>query len=71
MSNAALLQHPELAAPTQDRVIPCLGVGCKQHGNCLCYQEVEFSDPSRMRLYFCPKRADGSRTRYVPIRSQA
>lgn len=67
--NAPLLQHPELPPAAAGRVIPCLGVGCRQHANCRAYEAVEFSDPLSMRLGFCPQRADGSRTRYVPIRS--
>lgn len=62
-----LSQHPELRTE-RPGVIPCFGIQCDHHTDCQCYAAVNFSDPHSLRMGFCPQRADGSRTMFIPIK---
>ena len=51
-----------------ERPSNCCGVACNLHHLCALYAAVENSDPYSVRIAFCPRRADGTRTLFEPMR---
>jgi hypothetical protein len=49
------------------KIVPCYGVCCDDHGTCLRYEAVNFSDAG-FCMGHCPMKADGTRSMYVPDR---
>jgi hypothetical protein len=48
-------------------ITPCFGSCCECRSRCAAYHSLESVNSDRVRIYFCPKRADGTRTGFVPL----
>jgi hypothetical protein len=45
----------------------CIGVTCEVRRTCVKWLHLDFLEANGSRMYWCPKRADGTRTMYVPV----